>query len=69
MRSRLLATTALYAALAIAPASAFAEPVSASILVGAMLSGGAAAASTTAALALAAGFKAVSYTHLRAHET
>ena len=52
MRSRLLATTALYAALVIAPASAVAEPVSASILVGAMLSGGAAGVGITAAGAL-----------------
>ena len=58
MRSRLLATTALYAALVIAPSSALSEPVSLSILAGAAISGAGAAATTTAALALTAGLKA-----------
>ena len=59
MKSKLLATTALATLIVLLPAKqAIADPVSASILVGAALSGGAAAATTTAALALTAFAKA-----------
>jgi len=59
MKSRFLSTTALTALLLVAsPDHVEAMPAAAPILVGAMLSGGAAAASTTAALALTAGLKA-----------
>ena len=59
MKSRFLSTTALTTLLLVAsPGHVEAMPAVAPVLVGAMLSGGVAAAGTTAALALAAGFKA-----------
>jgi len=59
IKARLLATTALTALLILGPSDqAGAMPAAAPVLVGAALSGGMAAATTTAALALAAGLKA-----------
>ena len=60
IKSRLLATTALTALLMLGPSdqARAMPPAAGAVLVGAALSGGVAAASTTAALALAAGMKA-----------
>lgn len=52
MRSRLLTTTALYAVLAFAPATAFADPVTLTILASAAVSAGGAAVTAAAGAAL-----------------